>query len=263
MARQSLINIMNLLDAEKEARSVEKVFLDDLKKSIELSAARNKKLPSLTYKPSGMNCMRASYYTITGTEPTNEETNYVLEGICNAGTDIHVRVQNAVIAMKENGMDCEWVDVEKFVKSRNLTDLEVTAHTPTETKLYNKRYNISFMCDGIVKYKGRYYILEFKTETSYKWQTRQDVDPKHFNQATAYSLSFGIDEVIFVYITRDVLDMKSYLFKVTNDMKQNLVGYMTTCDTYISKHQVPPKPADASPKKCQYCSYKLQCRKDG
>lgn len=263
MARKSLISIMSMLDAEKESQSVEKMFLTDLERSIELDAKNNKKVPSKTYKPSSMNCMRASYYVITGTTPTNEESNYVLEGICNAGTDIHVRVQNAVIGMKNNGMDCEWVDVESFVKSRNLTDLEVVSHTSTETKLFNKRYNISFMCDGIVRYKGRYYILEFKTETSYKWQSRQGVEPKHYNQATAYSLSFGINEVIFIYITRDVLDMKSFLFTVTDEMKNNLVGYIVTCDDYIAKHKVPPKLADASPKKCQYCAYRLQCRKDG
>lgn len=263
MARSSLVNIMNLLDAEKQAQSPEQSFLTDLKRSIEMSAGKNKRVPSKTYKPSGMNCMRSSYYTITGVEPSNEEPSYVIEGICNAGTDIHIRVQNAVMGMKENGMDCEWVNVESFVKSRNLSDLEITAHTDTETKLYNKRYNISFMCDGIVRYKDHYYILEFKTETSYKWQTRQGVDPKHEHQATAYSLSFGIDEVIFIYINRDILDMKSFMFNVTSDMKNDLVGYMTTCDDYIAKKKVPPKPLDAGPKKCQYCGYRAQCRKDG
>lgn len=262
MGRNSLKNIINLLDAEKQAQAPEVSFLTDLKRSIEMSATKDKRPGSQTYKPSSMNCMRASYYTITGVESDKEDTSYILEGICNAGTDIHIRTQNAVMRMKENGMDCEWVDVEKFVKSRNLTDLEIVSKTDTETKLYNRRYNISFMCDGIVKYKGRYYILEFKTETAYKWSMRQGVDPKHEHQAMAYSLSFGIDEVIFIYINRDVLDMKSFMFNVTSDMKNELVGYILECDTYMKRKKVPPKPDDASPKKCQYCSYKTQCRKD-
>lgn len=263
MARSSLKSIINLLDAEKEAQAPEKAFLTDLKRSIEISATKDRRTGSRTYKPSSMNCMRSSFYTITGVEPNEEPSSYILEGICNAGTDIHIRTQNAVIAMQANGMDCEWIDVEQFVKSRNLTDLEVVSKTDTETKLYNKRYNISFMCDGIVRYKGRYYILEFKTETAYKWNMRDGVDPKHEHQATAYSLSFGIDEVIFIYINRDVLDMKAFMFNVTSDMKNSLVAYIVECDEYISKKKVPPKPEDASPKKCQYCSYRPQCRKDG
>lgn len=262
MARSSLKNIMNLLDAAKDGQTVEQSFLNDLKRSIEMTASKNKRPGSKTYKPSGMGCMRASYYTITGVVPEGEEPSYVLEGICNAGSDIHVRVQTAVMGMQGNDMDCEWVDVEQFVKDRNLTDLEVVDHTPTETKLYNKRYNISFLCDGIIKYKGEYYILELKTETSYKWTNRRDVDPKHHNQATCYSLCFGLDKVIFVYISRDMLDMKAFMLNVTGEMKNDLVGYITTCDDYITKNKVPPKPEDAGPRKCQYCGYRAQCRRD-
>ena len=253
---------MNLLDAAKESQTPEQSFLNDLKRSIELTASNNRRPPSQTYKPSSMNCMRASYYQIIGVQPEHSESSYVMEGICNSGSDIHVRIQTAIMNMKANGMDCEWVDVEQFVKSRGLTDLEIVDHTPTETKLYNKRYNISFLCDGIIKYKGHYYILELKTETAYKWGNRQGVDPKHYRQATAYSLCFGINDVIFVYISRDMLDMKAFMFNVTDDMKNDLVGYMTNCDQYIADKKVPPKPEQSGGRFCQYCAYRLQCRKD-
>jgi hypothetical protein len=104
--------------------------------------------------------------------------------------------------MKDSGMDVEWVDVEEYVKSHNLTDLEIRAKTGTETKLYNKKYNMSFMCDGIVKYKGKYYVIEIKTEISSKFFSREGVDSKHYNQARAYSLNFDIPDVIFIYIRR-------------------------------------------------------------
>ena len=263
MARNSLVSILNLIDEAKEEQSVEQRFLNDLERSIELTEEKNRRKGSLTYKPSGMNCMRASYYTITDVEVPETLTEYNMIGVCNAGSDIHVRTQNAVMSMKENGMDCEWVNVEEFVKSRELTDLDVVAHTDTETKLYNKRYNMSFMCDGIVKYKDHYYILEFKTEASFKFQNRKEVDPKHYHQATAYSLSFGLDDVIFIYINRDLLQMKSYLLKVTGEMKQELVGYITECDRYIERKKVPPKPQNAGPKLCSYCKYREQCHKDG
>ena len=263
MARNSLKNVCRLIETVKETLLPEQDFLNDLKRSIEMTADKSSRLPSKTYKPSGMNCIRASYYQIMGVQPDESSSSYSLVGICNSGTDIHVRVQTAVEQMKENGMDCEYIDVADFVKSRNLDYLEIVSKNGMETKLYHKNLNMSFMCDGIIKYKGHYYILELKTESSYKFINRKDVDNSHYNQAVAYSLAFKLDEVIFVYINRDVLDMKSFLFKVTPEMKADLIGYIEECDGYVKRMIAPPKPENVLKKACSYCMYKTQCRKDG
>ena len=263
MARNSLKNVCRLIDATKTTLPPEQDFLNDLKRSIELEADKYSGIPSKTYKPSGMNCIRASYYQLTGAEPDKESSNYTLVGICNSGTDIHVRIQTAVSQMKQNGMDCEYIDVAAFVNQRELTDLDIVSKNGMETKLYHKKLNLSFMCDGIIKYKNHYYILELKTENSYKFVNRKDVDPSHYNQATAYSLAFDIDQVLFVYISRDVLDMKAFMFNVTENMKQDLIGYITECDGYVERKITPPKPEDVSKKSCSYCMYKSYCRKDG
>lgn len=263
MARSSLKSVIRLIDAVKETLPPEQDFLNDLKRSIELEDNKYRRLPSKTYKPSGMNCMRASYYQLTGTQPDEADSSYVMVGICNSGTDIHVRVQKAVEHMKKNGMDCEYIDVAEFVKNRQLDYLDIVSKNGMETKLYHKKYNISFMCDGIIKYKGHYYILELKTESSYKFMNRKDVDPSHYQQGTAYSLAFGLDEVIFVYINRDMLDMKAFMFNVTNEMKTQMVGYIDECDSYVKRHIAPPKPDNVLKKACSYCGYKTQCRKDG
>lgn len=263
MARSSLKNVARLIDISNKNIPAEESFLADLKRSIEITANSDNGLPSKTLKPSGMNCMRGSYYQVMGIKPDDGESTFNMIGICNAGTDIHVRVQTAVIQMKKNGMDCEWVDVEEFVKSRGLDYLEIRSKTGTETKLYDTRYNISFMCDGIVRYKGKYYILEFKTETSNKWYTRTGVDPKHYHQAMSYSNSLQLNDVLFVYIDRDMLNMKAYMFSVTDKMRQEIVDYATDVAGYVERQVVPPKRADASSQKCRYCGYQMQCKKDG
>lgn len=263
MARNSLKNVCRLIQAAKETLPPEQDFLNDLKRSIEMTADKDTRLPSKTYKPSGMNCIRASYYQITGTQPDEGSSNYTLVGICNSGTDIHVRIQTAVEQMKENGMECEYIDVAEFVKQRNLDYLDIVSKNGMETKLYHKNFNMSFMCDGIIKYKNHYYILELKTENSYKFANRKGVDPSHYNQGTAYSIAFGISKVLFVYISRDVLDMKAFMFTPSDEMKQNLIGYIEECDGYVSRMIAPPKPEDVSKKACSYCMYKTQCRKDG
>ena len=65
-----------------------------------------------------------------------------------------------------------------------------------------------------------------------------------------------------MYICRDNSDMKSYLFKVTDDMRNELVDKINTCDDYINKMQVPPRPENAGDNLCKYCGYYHSCVQD-
>lgn len=265
MSRSALKNIVRIM--KEDNKPIEQCFLNDLKRSIELTERNNSRLPSQTYKPSGMNCIRQSYYQIKGYEPDRDDTSSALVGICESGTDRHERIQQDVINMWHNGMDCMYINVADFVRSRQLNDLEIVkepdfANKEYETKLYNKKYNISFLCDGIIKYKNKYYILEIKTENSYKFMGRTGVDPSHHNQAIAYSLSFGIDDVLFVYENRDICDKKAFMFNVTDEMRNKLISYITNCNNYIENDIVPNKPNDVPKKTCSYCLYKKYCEVD-
>lgn len=262
MARNSLKNICRLIEAVKQEQPVEQAFITDLKRSIEMTDNKNARKPSLTYKPSGMHCLRNMYYQVTGQQPDPSNSNACLVGICESGTDRHERIQNAVALMKENGMNCEYIDVGEYVKSRNLDYLDIVSKQGNETKLYHKELNISFLCDGIIRYKGHYYILEIKTESIYKWQSRTGVADEHTTQATAYSTALDIDEVLFVYINRDNCDMKAYLYTVTGEMKMEFVAIIDTCNSYVAKLTPPPKPLEITKKMCNYCGYKRQCQKD-
>ena len=262
MARNSLKSICRLIDQANDKLPPAQSFLTDLKKSIEMSADQDRRKPSQTYKPSSMKCIRNMYYQRAGATPDEELSSYCSVGICNSGSDIHIRIQTAVEDMKKHGIDCEYIDVADSVKSRNLDYLEIVSKSGMETKLFHKTLNMSFMCDGIIRYNNHYYILEIKTEASFKWSTRTDTDPAHYNQGTAYSVAFQLPEVMFLYINRDILDMKAYLFVPTNEMKENLVGTIEDCEGYVNRMICPPKPDDLPRNVCQYCGYKTQCRKD-
>ena len=262
MARNSLRNVFNLIEQAKDSQPVEQGFLSDLKRSIEITAEKSSRKPSPTYKPSSMNCIRNMWFQVMGTETDKSSESACLVGICESGTDRHERIQNAVSDMKENGIDCEYIDVAKFVKSRNLDYLDVVSKQGNETKLYNRSLNMSFLCDGIIRYRGKYYILEIKTESIYKWSTRTDVNDAHHNQAISYSISLGLDDVIFIYINRDNTDMKAFMFHVNNEMKEELIGKIERCDEYVKKLTCPPKPKIANAKFCQYCGYKNSCKRN-
>lgn len=267
MARQSLKNVARLIEQAKQELPVEQSFINDLKRSIEMTDQKNKRTPSKTYKPSGMNCMRASYYQISGYEATPDTGGYNLIAICETGTDRHERIQAAVNTMKENDMDCEYINVAEYIEKNKLDYLDIVKRpdfekNEYETKLFHKSLNISFLCDGIIKYKGRYYIIEFKTEGSNKYFSRQGVDPAHYNQAITYALALGLSQVLFVYISRDTLDMKCYLYDVTDDMKNSIVAYIEECDGYIKRKIAPPKPMNIAKKTCAYCGYRDRCQRD-
>lgn len=263
MSRKSLNSVCRLINQVNTNLPVEQLFLSDLKRSIEIDGCKGQRKPSQSYKPSSMNCIRSMYYQMIGADVKADKSTYCLIGICNSGTDIHVRIQQAVEGMKDNNIDCEYIDVADYVKSRGLDYLDVVSKSGMETKLYHKNLHMSFLCDGIIRYRSHYYILELKTEMSMKWNRREDVDPSHYMQGTAYSIAFGLPEVLFVYVNRDILDMKAYMFKPTDDMKHELISKIEECDDCVARLSVPVKPADVTKKSCSYCGYVEQCRKDG
>lgn len=262
MARsRALLNVLNLANIEE--LPIEKQFLNDLRTSIELQDQKESRKPSLTYKPSSLHCIRNMYYQVIGAEAKADRSSSELVGICESGTDRHERIQRAVASMKENGIDCEYVNVGDYVKTHNLPDIEVVSQQGMETKLFNKNYNMSFLCDGVIKYKGKYYILEIKTETNNKFWNRENVNPDHILQGTAYSLNLNLNDVLFLYECRDNCAKKAFMLHVTDTMRQDLVSKIRNCDYCVESNTVPPKPLDLSRSTCAYCDYAERCNADG
>lgn len=262
MARTSMKSLLSLVREAENASPIPELFVQQLNRSIELTANKNNKLPSAHYKPSSMNCIRNMYYQMVQVPPESDFKKATLIGIGESGTDRHERLQLAVINMKSNDFDCEYIDVEEFIKERGITDVIVKGKRGIETQLFNTTFNLSFLCDGIIKFKNNYYILEIKTEASTKFYKRKDVDVVHYNQATAYAISLGLDNVLFLYENRDTCDKKSYMLTVTDSMKQKLICTIQSCDEYVDMQIVPPKPLNVVEKVCQYCAYRARCRGD-
>lgn len=262
---QALLNVLNLVDASREELPIEQQFLSDLKASIEKQDEKGLRKPSQSYKPSSLHCIRNMYFQITGAEASGDRATSELVGICESGTDRHERIQNAVALMKDTGIDCEYLDVGDYVNAQHeagkLLDIKVISKQGNETKLFNTALNMSFLCDGVIKYKGKIYIFEFKTEVSTKFWDRQEINPDHILQGTAYSLNLDIPKVLFLYECRDNCSKKAYMLEVTDKMKQDLVGKITECDGYVSRFICPPKPEDVSKKACSYCGYSELCRR--
>jgi CRISPR/Cas system-associated exonuclease Cas4 (RecB family) len=182
-------------------------------------------------------------------------------GICESGEDRHIRIQRSIKKMRKFGIDCDFIEVEDYVNENNL-NLVVVSKKECETKLFDKDKNLTFLCDGIIKYKGKYYILEIKTEISYKWMQRDCLDNYHKYQAYAYSMEFGIDNVLFIYENRDLCTKKSFILNVSDENRKFILDRLSKCDEYVSQHITPPKDEEITKKVCQYCDYKTICKLD-
>lgn len=223
---------------------------------------KNDGKPSRTYKPSCMQCLRQMYYQMVGADLDKQQTKTGdFYGVCESGTDRHERIQDAICQMRSQGVDCDYIDIETYVKQKQLP-LEVLKKNKHETKLFDKKRNVVFLCDGIILYKGNYYILEIKTESSYKWMSRNNVDDSHKFQAYMYSLELELDNVMFIYENRDICTKKSYMLHVTQEDRNLIQNRINTCDDYVQKGVVPSKEPELLKKICQYCDYKTRCKVD-
>jgi CRISPR/Cas system-associated exonuclease Cas4 (RecB family) len=255
-------DLAKLINSVTKEKTLEEEFLYLLNDT--MSRSQKPRQPSKTFKPSSLGgCMRKSYYEVTGEEvDAYKMPDPGLVGINESGTDRHERLQRHIANMASLGHSVEWIDVEAFINEHRPYGTKVVERKGMEVKLYNEVLNLSFMSDGIIKYKGIYYILEIKTEASFKWQTRTAPENKHTYQAASYSVALGLSNVIFMYENRDVCAKKVYIVEITQeDREQKVYGRIETINDHIERNVVPAMTDDR--KECKYCSFTSVCAKDG
>ena len=256
----SLKNLAKLIREETKSKSIQDQFLYDLTKTIELQNKQEVRVPSQKFKPSSMGgCKRRIYFEIIGAEmDKGNSAGHQLIGMGESGTDRHERIQGYVMKMREHGLDCDWISVEEWIKLRKPAGTTIVERKGNEFKCHNSIFNISFMCDGIIKYKGIYYILEIKTEASFKFSGRVEIYPDHIVQGTCYSACLGIDKVIFIYENRDMLSKKAFLLNVTPEMIEDyVVSTVEHVNQCVSDKSVPEKTDNLN--LCSRCSYTEAC----
>lgn len=258
-----LKDLAKLINRATKEKTLEEEFLYMLNETI--SRSQTPRQPSRTFKPSSLGgCMRRIFFEVTGADvDVSKPTDSGLVGINESGTDRHERIQGHIANMRASGWDVDWVDVEDFINEHQPRGTRVIEKIGMEVKLFNDILNMSFMCDGVIKYKGVHYILEIKTEASFKWQGRTQPEPKHVYQATCYSVALGLSRVLFIYENRDVTAKKAYIIEVSQQDKDERVYHrIETVNEYIRQEKAPPV-SDDDRKDCKYCPFTVICQKVG
>lgn len=228
-------------------------FLSDIINSLETV---NNKLPNPTYKPSSIKCLRQMYFIMSKMPIEPFKQDYQMVGILESGSDRHIRIQKLLL----NSSFCKFIKVADYVNENKLDYLYVRAFNDYETHLIDKRYNLSFMMDGLIEYQGKTYILEIKTEAGQKFYNHTEPYSEHIQQVSCYSISLGIDEALFLYEDRDLLSKKVYRYKISKSDKNTIINRIRRANWHLQKNTIPPKPQEANNHFCQYCQYRKYCK---
>ena len=217
-----------------------------------------------------------------------------------SGTDAHTRIQNYIAAMKAHDYDVEYIDIKTYLKMFPKPWLEVIDETKDhviisydllkdiiiyedngkhrenklswymdrylgpETLLYNSQTKSRFKADGIVKYMGKYYVLEIKTENARKYGSHnKTLEPhdKHKLQGTYYGLSFEIDTVMFLYENRDTCATFVTFYVIEEAMKRKVKNLIKETMRYGDNGWIAPRTLDKY--ECKYCPFQTRCNAIG
>lgn len=135
------------------------------------------------------------------------------------------------------------------------------------------KFVLNGMCDGILNYTpdGSKVLFEFKTKSTtigtvgtYKLKGVQE---EHRIQAVAYSILFGVDEVVFMYesVAKDgwtkgaeaKVDFRTFYVKITEEDRKNLLDRLSEIASDYYANKLPEKESE----KCFFCVYKEACER--
>lgn len=254
-----------LESSKKQEEDIAEEFLTQYKFAVEELERKSGYVPSKTISPSSIKCIRTATFKRLGASRDSKSESEQLISICQNGSSEHENTQRVISKMSKLGLKFEAVNIGDYIREHNVP---ITIKKESnfdkgeyETKLFSDDYFVSFLADGMVKYKGKYYLIEIKTQPFESQMRQNDVHEKHKDQATAYCVLLGIDSVIFFYEERNFLGKKCFLFTPTEEQKKNMLDKIILINKYAVSRTIPAKPQEASENRnfCKYCDYISLC----
>lgn len=151
---------------------------------------KHNKPSSKTFAPSSIRCSRKSWFRLRGAQPdVLIQPDATLEFSAQIGTACHKRIQ----ANLKQAMGSNWIAVKDFLSANPMPyDYELTEEPDgLETKVAIFDPPILFACDGIIRWKGDFYLLEIKTVDHSSFNNLTDIKPIHLDQIRCYATLLG------------------------------------------------------------------------
>jgi len=213
---------------------------------------------SRTIAPSAAYCLRHNWFRLRGVEPDKQENpDRGLDFTAKIGTACHENIQ----AILKDTLKDDWLDVGQYLKE-NCTrfSYEVETHG-FETRVEIKHPPVRFACDGLIRWKGKVYLLEIKTSDFSSWDTLTGPKPIHVDQITTYASLIGVYDVLMLYQDRQYGGLKCFEVHITEDKVESI---WQTFDYLVdmADKNLPPKGLPSGDSRCSpsMCIYYKKCK---
>jgi len=230
-------------------------FLDLYESALdEIILEGESRTPSRTFAPSSMRCKRISWFRLRGVEPEPETiVDRSLNFTAQMGTACHQAIQE--ILSKKLGAD--WIDVADYLKEFQPTYEYTCIKNEYETQVeITKPIPIKFAPDGIIFWKGKYWLLEIKTSEYSSFDKLSAPKPQHIDQIKTYATILGIHNVLVLYQDRMYGKLKCYEVTVSDtDMKSTwdiFYDVQRHVEMNIAPEKLPSGDIWCSPSRCRY-----------
>lgn len=216
------------------------------------------KTPSRTFAPSSIRCKRVSWFRLRGVEPEQESSvDRTLNFTATVGTACHQTIQENL--SRKLGKD--WIDAEDYLAKANLPYKYACRKNGYETQIeIFEPVPIKFAPDGIIFWKGKYWLLEIKTSEYSSFDKLTDPKPQHIDQIKCYATLLNIHNALVLYQDRMYGGLKCFEVSITeSDMKQIWDMFKEVQDC-VAKNVAPPKPEDKKNCNPSMCRYYNRCK---
>lgn len=219
----------------------------------------NLEMKSRTFAPSQFRCNRLSWFRLRGVAPDNGITpDRTLDFTAMIGTACHQYMQSHIKSM----LGDDWVSVEDYLSEHPIQHNYTLTTSGYETLVEFHDIPIRFACDGIVRYNGKYYLLEIKTSDYQKFSELTTYKEEHHDQIQCYSALLSLPDVLVVYQDRLYGDIKCYELhfkpEELDEVFQRFDYVLKQVDANIAPDRLP-----AGDKWCTMCSWRKTCKQWG
>jgi len=119
---------------------------------------------------------------------------------------------------------------------------------------------VSGRADAVISDGSQLYVLDIKSMNSMVFKAMQEPKPENIQQIQLYLYYFKIPKGILLYVNKDNLQLKEYIFDYNPSEAKKLIDDMAFLKKQIDD-DIMPKRLDAYPGdwQCRYCQYKSIC----
>lgn len=234
-------------------------FLDMFEKAWEEKIAEEDAKPkNKTIAPSAAYCMKQNWFRLRGVQPdVAKNPDRTLDFTAQVGTSCHESIQSLL----QNVLGEDWLDIGEYLKSINPRyEYTVELHG-YESRIAIENPPIRFACDGIIRWKGKIYLLEIKTSDFSSWEKLTGPKSIHIDQVNSYATLFGIHDVLMMYQDRQYGGLKCFEVHISDlDIKATWDTFEYIVD--MADKNLPPKGLPPGDSRCSpsMCPYHKKCK---